>query len=49
MCMWFHVSQHGWGGNYFAMGGAINGSQLFGDFPSSFIEGSIYCKRNLFI
>ena len=36
-----------WGGNYFAVGGAVNGSQLFGQFPSSFIETSdVVISRN---
>eukprot|EP00966_Prymnesium_polylepis_P199145 4614512-Prymnesium_polylepis.1 len=30
------AQDHAWGGNYFLLGGAVNGSQLFGDFPSSF-------------
>jgi len=40
-------TDHAWGGNYFAVGGAVNGSQLFGAFPSSFIETSdVVISRN---
>ena len=40
-------TDHAWGGNYFALGGAVNGSQLFGAFPSSFIETSeVVISRN---
>jgi len=40
-------TDHAWGGNYFAVGGAVNGSQLFGQFPSSFIETSdVVISRN---
>jgi len=31
-------TDHGWGGNYFVAGGAVNGGQIFGNFPSSFAE-----------
>ena len=43
-----HAAQdHAWGGNYFALGGAVNGSQLFGDFPASFVETSdVVISRN---
>ena len=34
------AQDHAWGGNYIALGGAVNGSQIFGDFPSSFVETS---------
>jgi len=33
-------TDHAWGGNYFAVGGAVNGSQLFGSFPHSFVDES---------
>ena len=33
-------TDHAWAGNYFLLGGAVNGSQLFGEFPSSFAEDS---------
>jgi len=40
-------TDHAWGGNYFALGGAVNGSQLFGEFPSSFAETSdVVISRN---
>jgi len=40
-------TDHAWGGNYFALGGAVNGSQLFGEFPSSFTETSdVVISRN---
>ena len=40
-------TDHAWGGNYFMAGGAVNGSQLFGSFPSSFIETSdVVISRN---
>ena len=40
-------TDHAWGGNYFAIGGAVNGSQIFGDFPSSFVESSdVVISRN---
>ncbi len=32
-------SDHGWGGHYLAMGGAVNGGQLFGQLPS-FVTGA---------
>ena len=32
-------SDHGWGGHYFVMGGAVNGGQLIGDWPSYVIGG----------
>ena len=41
------VQDHAWGGNYFALGGAVNGSQGFGEFPSSFVETSdVVISRN---
>ena len=40
-------TDHAWGGNYFLVGGAANGGQLFGDFPASFIETSdVVISRN---
>jgi len=33
-------SDHAWGGNQMIMGGPINGSQIFGDFPSLALEGN---------
>jgi len=40
-------TDHAWGGNYFALGGAVNGAQLFGAFPSSFVETSdVVISRN---
>lgn len=27
-------SDHAWGGNHFVMGGAVNGNQVYGDFPA---------------
>jgi len=40
-------TDHAWGGNYFMLGGAVNGSQLFGEFPSSFVEtGDVVISRN---
>ena len=40
-------TDHAWGGNYFALGGAVNGSQIFGEFPASFIETSdVVISRN---
>lgn len=33
-------SDHGWGGNHFAMGGAINGGRFFGQFPSDLTDAS---------
>jgi uncharacterized protein (DUF1501 family) len=32
-------SDHGWGGHYLVMGGAVNGTQLVGDWPSYLIGG----------
>lgn len=32
-------SDHGWGGHYFVMGGAVNGGQVFGSVPS-YVTGS---------
>lgn len=41
------AQDHAWGGNYIALGGAVNGSQIFGDFPSSFVETSeVVISRN---
>ena len=43
----FAAQDHAWGGNYFALGGAVNGSQIFGQFPNSFIETSdVVLSRN---
>merc|ERR1712014_384233 len=40
-------TDHAWGGNYFLLGGAVNGSQLFGQFPSSFAEDAeLVVSRN---
>ena len=40
-------TDHAWGGNYVAVGGAVNGSQIFGEFPSSFVETSdVVISRN---
>jgi len=40
-------TDHAWGGNYFLVGGAVNGSQLLGDFPASFLEtGDVVISRN---
>lgn len=40
-------TDHAWGGNYFLAGGAVNGSRLLGQFPSSFVEsGDVIISRN---
>jgi len=40
-------TDHAWGGNYLLMGGAVNGGQLFGAFPSSFFEaGDVVLSRS---
>lgn len=31
-------TDHGWGGNIFLMGGAVNGGQILGSFPTTFAE-----------
>lgn len=33
-------SDHGWGGHYLVMGGAVNGGQLFGNWPQYQLDGS---------
>ena len=33
-----HGTDHGWGGNYFLMGGAIKGKQMLGKFPERMAE-----------
>merc|ERR1719343_341773 len=35
-------TDHGWGGNYFVLGGGIHGGRIFNDFPSSFLPGHDY-------
>jgi len=32
-------SDHGWGGHYMVMGGAVNGGKLYGDWPDYTIDG----------
>lgn len=38
-------TDHGWGGNHIVMGGAINGGQVFGDYPSVAIGSNIDLGR----
>merc|ERR1712186_52380 len=33
-------TDHGWAGNYFVIGGSVNGGHVFNDFPSSLLEGN---------
>jgi len=33
-------SDHGWGGHYMVMGGAVNGGQLYGEWPDYNVGGS---------
>lgn len=33
-------TDHGWGGNYFVMGGAVKGGQILGKYPPSFDESN---------
>ncbi len=42
-------SDHGWGGNVFAMGGAVNGSSIFGDFPLLDLGNDIEVGGGVFI
>jgi len=37
-------SDHGWGGNYFMMGGQVNGGQMLGKYPDDF-DGPLITKR----
>ena len=32
-------ADHGWGGNHFALGGAVNGGQIVGQFPTFELGG----------
>jgi uncharacterized protein (DUF1501 family) len=34
-------SDHGWGGNYFLMGGAVKGGKIHGQYPSDITENSV--------
>ena len=34
------AQDHAWGGNYFALGGAVNGGKLFGELPSPLLDTS---------
>ena len=34
-------TDHGWGGNVFAMGGAVNGQRIFGEYPSLRLESDL--------
>ena len=31
-------TDHAWGGNYFVMGGQLNGGKVFGEYPQGFTE-----------
>ena len=33
-------SDHGWGGNHFVVGGAVNGKQIYGDYPETLHPGN---------
>jgi len=35
-------SDHGWGGNVMAMGSAVRGGQIFGEYPSMELGGNLY-------
>jgi len=34
-------SDHGWGGHYLVMGGAVNGGQLYGSWPDYALNGEV--------
>lgn len=38
-------SDHGWGGNVFAVGGAVNGKRIFGQYPSLAKGSSLDCGQ----
>lgn len=38
-------SDHGWGGNVFAVGGAVNGKRIFGTYPSLAAGSSLDCGQ----
>lgn len=33
-------TDHAWAGNYFVLGGAVNGGRVYNDFPASLLEGN---------
>ena len=33
-------SDHGWGGNHFVVGGAVDGGKVYGDYPTSLLPGN---------
>merc|ERR1712125_207335 len=43
-------SDHAWGGNYFIMGGSVNGGKVIGDYPDDFsINGPLNIDRGRLI
>jgi cullin-associated NEDD8-dissociated protein 1 len=38
-------TDHGWGGNYFMVGGGVRGGQILGEYPTSLSEGMGYKYR----
>lgn len=42
-------TDHGWGGNVMAMGGAVNGSSIFGEYPSLALNNPLDIGSGVFI
>lgn len=42
-------SDHGWGGNVFAMGGAVNGKKIYGTYPSMVLDNPLEVGGGVYI
>ncbi len=42
-------SDHGWGGNVLAMGGAVNGQQIYGNYPILDLDGNLEIGGGVYI
>jgi uncharacterized protein (DUF1501 family) len=41
-------SDHGWGGHHIVMGGAVNGGQIFGEYPELAVDNPLDVGRGVY-